>query len=194
MFWRLCETGLKQGLEISQTVHSAPFFFFEFQPESVVSVDLGRFRPESKPRRHESEKITWNPRGTTRWDVQATASPARRCVPPRWTRVRHLWCRVRASQHFTLIFIGLIILFYFFDLFIGLIIVIFNNFTLIVLIILRVLFFFFFEIIQTKNIGNGEGGSGKIRLTTLTLTKMPNLCKYQRDFAYLFKLILIILC
>ena len=34
-------------------------------------------------------------------------------------------------------------------------------------------FFFFFEIIYTKDIGDGEGESGKKRHTTLALTKGP---------------------
>ena len=37
------------------------------------------------------------------------------------------------------------------------------------------LFFFFFEIIQTEDIGDGERESGKTKLTTLALTKEPNL-------------------
>ena len=97
MFWRLCEIGLKQGLEISQTVRFAPFFFpfffFEFRLESAVSAETGRFRPESarfrtnrpesEPHRRESAKSTWHDaaRGTTRPDAQATASRrvGRRC-------------------------------------------------------------------------------------------------------------------
>ena len=41
-------------------------------------------------------------------------------------------------------------------------------------------FFFFFEIIQIEYIEDREGGNRKTRLTTLALTKRPNLCKYQR--------------
>ena len=86
------------------------FFFLKFRPESSVSADIadsGRFKPESAQiranrleselRRHESAKSTWNTRGTTRPDARVAASPARRRVLPQWTRVRHLWCRVRAS-------------------------------------------------------------------------------------------------
>ena len=38
----------------------------------------------------------------TQPDARAAASLERRRVPPRRTRVRHLWCRVRASQVATL--------------------------------------------------------------------------------------------
>ena len=75
--------------------------FGRFRPESArFRPELAWFhtnRPESEPRRRESAKNTWNPRGTTRRDAQAAASLARHCVPPRRTRVRHLWCRIRAS-------------------------------------------------------------------------------------------------
>ena len=39
-------------------------------------------------------------RGGTRPDAWAVASLTRRRIPLRRTRVRHLWCRDRASQNF----------------------------------------------------------------------------------------------
>ena len=65
-----------------------------FRPESA------RFRanrPESKPRRHDSAKITWNPHGTTRQDALVAASPTHRRISPLRTQVRHLRCCVLAS-------------------------------------------------------------------------------------------------
>ena len=65
-----------------------------FRPESA------RFRanwPESKPRRHDSAKITWNPHGTMRQDALVAASPTHRRISPLRTQVRHLRCRVLAS-------------------------------------------------------------------------------------------------
>ena len=53
MFWRLCETGLKQGLEISQTVRSTPIFFFNFglnrpfRPIQPIQAYSGPSRPDS---------------------------------------------------------------------------------------------------------------------------------------------------
>ena len=106
VFWHFEWNWAEVGLVLSQTVRSAFFFFW-------ISAWIGRFgrygrfrlesawfranRPESKPRRRELAKTTWDPRGTSRPDGRAAASPACRHVPPCRTRVRHLWCRVRAS-------------------------------------------------------------------------------------------------
>ena len=66
------------------------FFFFWISARIVCFGRYGRFkpesarfranRPESEPRRRESAKSTWNPRGTTRPDTRVAASPARRRV------------------------------------------------------------------------------------------------------------------
>ena len=95
-----------------------------FRPISAVSA-AGRYDPiwpirpdfgrisliwrESKPIRHESSRIGANrvesarirekkKKSQMRSDARATALDAASCVAPRRTRVRHLWCRVRASQ------------------------------------------------------------------------------------------------
>ena len=55
MFWCLCETGLKQGLDISQTVRSAPFFFCflnfglncPFRPIRLIQARVGPIPHES---------------------------------------------------------------------------------------------------------------------------------------------------
>ena len=86
------------------------FFFFWISARIVhfsrydrfrpIRLELAWFRancPELEPRRRESAKNTWNPRGTTRRDAWAATSQERRRVPPRQTQVQHLWCRVRAS-------------------------------------------------------------------------------------------------
>ena len=103
--WNWAEVGFRNK---SNGAFCTFFFFFfwisawigcfgrygRFKPESA------RFRanrPKSEPRRRESAKSTWNPRGTTRPDAWAVVSPARHRVSLRRTRVRHLWCRIRAS-------------------------------------------------------------------------------------------------
>ena len=90
VFWHFEWNWAEVGLVLSQTVRSA-FFFFFFLNFGRFS-RYGRFRPESGrigpsrirvgSRRHKSMKTTWDPRGTTRSNARATASPARR-------RVRH---------------------------------------------------------------------------------------------------------
>ena len=64
----------------------------------AVSARVGARRSRIGSRRRASVKTTWEPRGPTRPDARAAASLARRHVPPCRTRVRHLRCRVRASQ------------------------------------------------------------------------------------------------
>ena len=78
---------------LSKTVRSGFFFFFEFRPKSTVSADMadsGPSQPDSArigvrrscvgSRQRASVKTTWDPRGTTRPDPRAAASPARRRV------------------------------------------------------------------------------------------------------------------
>ena len=87
------------------------FYFLNFGRNRLfrpIPADSGPSRPESArvgarrsrigSRRRASVKTTWDPRGPTRPDARAAASLARRHVPPCRTRVRHLRCRVRASQ------------------------------------------------------------------------------------------------
>ena len=75
-----------------------------------IRLDFGQISPvqrESKPIRHESSRIGANraestqirekkKKKQTRSDTGATASEAASRVTPRRTRVRHLWCCVRA--------------------------------------------------------------------------------------------------
>ena len=96
------------GLVLSQTVRSAFFFFFfEFRPESADTTDSGPSQLDSGrigPSRS-CVGVSWRKprgihaarRGGMRPDARAAASPTRRLIPLRRMRLRHPWCRVRAS-------------------------------------------------------------------------------------------------
>ena len=117
VFWRFEWNWAEVGLVLSKTVRSGFFFFFFnfglnrlFRPIRPIQADMadsGPSWPDSAgvdtcrscvgSHWRASVKTTWDPRGPTRPNARAAASPARRRVPPRQTRVRHLRCRVRAS-------------------------------------------------------------------------------------------------
>ena len=89
----------------------APFFFFEFQPDSAVSADTGLYglsRPDLGRVGAAFSRVGANfsrvgpirelPRGT---DAGSAASLPRRRVPPRQTRVCWPGSHFRASQTIT---------------------------------------------------------------------------------------------
>ena len=82
-----------------------------YDPIWPIRPDFGRISPvrrELKPIRHESSRISVNraesarirekKKTQMRSDARATVSDTASRVAPRRTRVRHLWCRVRAFQ------------------------------------------------------------------------------------------------
>ena len=112
---------MKEGLRFSWNGAFCTFFFFwisawighfggfgrygRFRP---VHADLGPNRPDSArigpiwsrvgASRRESALKKWKPCGMTRRDAARRAGSDVPRTSPRRTRVRHLWCRVRASQ------------------------------------------------------------------------------------------------
>ena len=87
--------------------------FGQYDPIRPESARIGPVQRQSVPIRAESARVgarrsqigaswreSWNEKkkkNWTRFDAQAAASPARRHVGPRRTRVRRPFCRVRAS-------------------------------------------------------------------------------------------------
>ena len=74
------------------------------QPIRPDMDDMAQFWPNQpgsawiKPRRHESSRVSESEKKKiqTQTNARATVSDAASSVGPRLTRVRHLWCRVRA--------------------------------------------------------------------------------------------------
>ena len=83
------------------------FFFFWISARIVCFGRYGRFRPDSArigpswsrigASRLKARGIHMARRSGTQLDAWAMASPVHRRVLPRRTRVRHLWCCIRAS-------------------------------------------------------------------------------------------------
>ena len=71
-----------------------------FWPNQSGSTRIEADSARIKPHRRESSRVSANPRKKkktqTRSDARATVSDTASRVAPRRTRVRHLWCRVRA--------------------------------------------------------------------------------------------------
>ena len=106
--WNWAEVGFRY--KSNGAFYTFFFFFFEFRPESSVLADTA----DSGPSRPDSARIgpSWSRidaswlkargihmarRSGTQLDAWAVASPVHRRVLPRRTRVRHLWCCIRAS-------------------------------------------------------------------------------------------------